>query len=116
MRTLIIIVSVPLCMYLGGLTVILVVVIASEIRNYLFTMQNSPANVQYPYDYFFIQTWSLFQNILLQCCTFFLLLEFLMKKLNPCLILSDNSIYNTRQISIKYPHTTISVFTCTLIT
>ena len=34
MRTLIIIVSVPLCMYLGGLTVILVVVVASEIGEF----------------------------------------------------------------------------------
>ena len=34
MRTLIIIVSVPLRMYLGGLTVILVVLVASEIREF----------------------------------------------------------------------------------
>ena len=83
MRTLIIIVSVTLCMNLGGLTVILVVDVVSEIREFsVYYAEFSCKRSVALWLFFFIQTWSLFQNILLQRYTFFLLLEFLMKKLN----------------------------------
>ena len=50
-------------------------------ENSPFTTQNSPANVRLPMTRFYIQTWSLFYNILLLSYTFLLLLEFLVKTL-----------------------------------
>ena len=48
-----------------------------RLENSLFTMQNSLANIWSPMA-IFIQTWGLFQNILVLCYTFILLLEFLL--------------------------------------
>ena len=54
---------------------------ASKIREFSVYYTEISSQCQVAYDYFFIQTWSVFQSILLECYTLLLLLEFLMKTL-----------------------------------
>ena len=82
MRTLIIIVSVTLCMHLGGLTVILVVDVVSEIREFSVYYAEFSCKRSVALWLFFYSDMEPLSKILLQHYTVFLLLEFLMKKLN----------------------------------